>query len=210
MTRTGRPRSSAADDSILRAARQLLVERGIAAASMEEIARTAGVSKVTVYRRWSSREDLLAAAVESASGDMPGRASPGAEARDLDPAMSFAQMSSLIEAALPAAAHTMASFEYRALLAQAFGSRFTHPGIMVAFWDNHIVPRRNVAIPMLHKAVAEKHLPANTDVESLIDMTVGSLLYRLLQPGEISPEELLEYLRRIYRQAGLLAVRSEG
>ncbi len=204
MTRPGRPRNSEADVAILRAARELLVERGVAGASIEEIARRAKVSKVTVYRRWSSREALLAAAVESSAGGLPGRTHPGADRADLDPGMSYATMTALIEEALPLAARTLVTDEYRALLAQAFGSRFTHPAIMAMYWDGHILPRRRVAIPVLQRAVAEGHLPASADVELLIDMTVGALLYRLLQPGDISPAEMLDYLRRLYRQAGLI------
>ncbi len=204
MTRSGRPRSSSADTAILHAARRLLIERGVSGASIEEIARRAGVSKVTVYRRWSSREVLLAAAVESSADGIPGRTHATADPDDLDPDMSYARMSSMIEAALPRAARTLATEDYRALLAQAFGSRFTHPAIMAAYWNNHILPRRHVAIPILQRALAEGHLPDGTDVEALVDMTVGALLYRLLQPGDIAPEQLLDYMRRLYRQAGLI------
>jgi AcrR family transcriptional regulator len=182
-----------------------MVERGIAGASIEEVARRAGVSKVTVYRRWTSREDLLAAAIESSAEGMPGRTHAEAAASELDPAMTYGQMTMIIESALPEAARTLVTTEYRALLAQAFGSRFTHPAIMAAYWSNHILPRRQVAIPVLNRAVTEGHLPADSDVEAMIDMTVGALLYRLLQPGDITPEQMLDYLRRVYRRSGLLS-----
>ncbi|MFC7406669.1 TetR/AcrR family transcriptional regulator [Georgenia alba] len=204
MTRVGRPRSAAADAAILRAARELLVERGIGGASIEEVARRAGVSKVTVYRRWDSREALLAAAIESSADGLPGRTHTEADAAELDPEMTYDEMVTLVAAALPRAAEILASEEYRALLAQAFGSRFTHPEIMAAYWENHIVPRRRVAIPILARAVAEGRLPPETDVEAVLDMTIGALLYRLLRPGEITPAEMLDHLRRVYRQAGLL------
>ncbi|MFC7621461.1 TetR/AcrR family transcriptional regulator [Microlunatus sp. GCM10028923] len=204
MTRPGRPRSSEADAAILRAARELMIDKGIAGASIEEVARRAGVSKVTVYRRWTAREDLLAAAIESTAEGIPGRTDAEAATGEPDAALTYDQLSMIIEAALPEAAGTLVTTEYRALLAQAFGSRFTHPAIMAAYWNNHILPRRTVAIPVLERAVAEGHLPADTDVEVIIDMTVGALIYRLLQPGDITPEEMHQYLRRIYRQAGLL------
>jgi len=54
----GRPRSEAADRAILRAATDLLAERGLAGMSMEEVAARAGVGKATVYRRWRSRGAL--------------------------------------------------------------------------------------------------------------------------------------------------------
>jgi AcrR family transcriptional regulator len=53
------------DTAILRATFELFVERGIDGASIEQIAKRAGVGKLTVYRRWSSKEEVLAQAIES-------------------------------------------------------------------------------------------------------------------------------------------------
>lgn len=55
----GRPRDPAADQAILDAARDLLARKGFTGTSMDEIARTAGVGKDTLYRRWKSKEELV-------------------------------------------------------------------------------------------------------------------------------------------------------
>jgi AcrR family transcriptional regulator len=58
-----------ADDrpqEILVAALAVFVERGFAAARLEEVAKRAGVSKGTLYLYFSSKEDLLKALVQSA------------------------------------------------------------------------------------------------------------------------------------------------
>ena len=55
----GRPRDPAADQAILDAARDVLARKGFTGTSMDEIARRAGVGKDTLYRRWSSKEDLV-------------------------------------------------------------------------------------------------------------------------------------------------------
>lgn len=58
-----------ADDrpqEILEAALAVFVERGFAAARLEEVARRAGVSKGTLYLYFSSKEELLQALVQSA------------------------------------------------------------------------------------------------------------------------------------------------
>src|SRR5262249_58597669 len=62
----GRPGSPVVDQAILRAALELFIEHGVAGASIEKIAKRAGVAKTSVYRRWSSREALLAQAIEAA------------------------------------------------------------------------------------------------------------------------------------------------
>ncbi|THV41948.1 TetR/AcrR family transcriptional regulator [Glycomyces buryatensis] len=62
----GRPRSQAVSRSIIDAALDLIAERGtIKDVSMEAVAERSGVSKATIYRRWSSKEELVAEAVES-------------------------------------------------------------------------------------------------------------------------------------------------
>ena len=77
--------------------------------------------------------------MESARGEIP---NPGTD--DLD-GMSYAEISQVIVDVLPVSARTLAEPGYRAMLAQVFGSSVTHPGVMAAFWQNHILPRRRTA-----------------------------------------------------------------
>ena len=58
-TKRGRPRDPAVDQAILDAAKSVLACKGFTGASMDEIARQAGVGKDTLYRRWKSKEDLV-------------------------------------------------------------------------------------------------------------------------------------------------------
>ena len=57
--RQGSRRDPAIDAAALAATRQLLVERGYAATTIDLIAATAGVSRPAVYRRWSSKAQLV-------------------------------------------------------------------------------------------------------------------------------------------------------
>ncbi|MFF5365167.1 TetR/AcrR family transcriptional regulator [Streptomyces scabiei] len=61
----GPARDAARDARIIEAALDLLAEAGYAALTMGEVAVRAEVAKATVYRRWASREDLVADALES-------------------------------------------------------------------------------------------------------------------------------------------------
>lgn len=72
----GRPRSKAVEQAILEAVLMLL-EDGVPLAelSVESIARTAGVGKAAIYRRWSDKEDLFVdviRAAEPAERELPG------------------------------------------------------------------------------------------------------------------------------------------
>lgn len=47
----------------------MLAEVGYAGLTMDAVARTAGVSKATIYRRWSSKADLLVSLIDTASDE---------------------------------------------------------------------------------------------------------------------------------------------
>ncbi|BDV31569.1 TetR/AcrR family transcriptional regulator [Microbacterium terricola] len=63
---SGPPRDPARDALILRAATELLAEGGYTALTMDKAAARAGVGKATVYRRWPSRAELAAEALDHA------------------------------------------------------------------------------------------------------------------------------------------------
>jgi AcrR family transcriptional regulator len=61
--RAGRPRDPRVDEAVRAAALDLLVDEGYQATSIQAIARRAGVSAPSIYRRWSSKAELIEAAV---------------------------------------------------------------------------------------------------------------------------------------------------
>jgi AcrR family transcriptional regulator len=68
----GRPRSEAVSHAILEAALDLIAEHeNTTDVSVEAIADRSGVSKASIYRRWSSKEEILAAAMESIKAPLP-------------------------------------------------------------------------------------------------------------------------------------------
>ena len=67
--RAGRPRDTALDQAILNSVRELLIERGYQALSVQEVTRRCGVHVRTITRRWSTKPALVAAAI--LGGDEP-------------------------------------------------------------------------------------------------------------------------------------------
>ncbi|WP_186316048.1 TetR-like C-terminal domain-containing protein [Catellatospora sichuanensis] len=61
----GPARDETRNARIIEAVLDLIVESGYADLTMGAVAARAGVAKATVYRRWASREDLVADALES-------------------------------------------------------------------------------------------------------------------------------------------------
>ena len=57
--RQGSRRDPSIDVAVMAATRRLLVKRGYAATTIDLIATTAGVSRPAVYRRWSSKAQLV-------------------------------------------------------------------------------------------------------------------------------------------------------
>lgn len=191
----GRPRDPAVDAAILRAAYDLFIERGIDGAGIERIAKRADVGKLTVYRRWSSKEDLVAQAIEAAveQAEWPS-----------NDRLAELPVRDLAERILDQQAETAASPEFRALVARIFGSSVSHPSLMETYWRHYVVPRRRATAALLERAKKDGTLPADTDVEVLIDMLAGAVVYRVLQPGPPGAAEMRRYLRVLYHQAGLL------
>src|SRR5258705_3156380 len=67
----GRPRSGTADRAILDAALALLAEAGVIGLTMSAVVSRSGVARATVYRRYPTREALIAATLAQVKGREP-------------------------------------------------------------------------------------------------------------------------------------------
>src|ERR1700704_4657399 len=88
--RRGRPRSVETTNAILESAYALMATTGLAATSIDAIARHSNVSKMTIYKWWPSREALLIDAfLNQASLMLPlsGTGKPATGLKPPDPAL---------------------------------------------------------------------------------------------------------------------------
>jgi AcrR family transcriptional regulator len=190
----GRPRDPAADEAILRAALELFVEHGVEGASFEQIARRAGVARTTVYRRWSSREDLLAQAMEVAR-EAPER-SLTAAARVPLRRMADELINALSEMATRRG--------YLRTVAKLVGSVPDSPKLMSVYWNTYLIPRRRMVAEIIGRARARGAIAKDADSETLLDMIGGAIMYHLLiRPGRKNRKEMRAYIRRLLHHAGL-------
>ena len=59
------PRPNSSTDEILVTTVQLIAELDVSGVTVDLVAEKTGVSKATIYRRWPSRDDVVAAAFQS-------------------------------------------------------------------------------------------------------------------------------------------------
>jgi AcrR family transcriptional regulator len=83
--RSGRPRNDKREGEIIGVVASLLAERGYEGVTFEEVARRAGASKATLYRRWNSRREMVVAAIKAgpARREGPGEIDTGSLRGDL-------------------------------------------------------------------------------------------------------------------------------
>src|SRR6516225_6106642 len=187
----GRPRSNAADQAILRAALKVFIERGVEAASIEQIADYAGVARTTLYRRWSAKQALIAQAIASARGEEQRRAA------------NRAKMSKSPEPLIDALADIITRTEYRRLTARLIGSVPSCPELMATYWNNYLLPRRPVMLDLIKVARDQGIVRDDCDPEMLLDLISGAIIHHLLvRPGKRTRSEMRAYLRRAVRQMG--------
>jgi len=87
----GRPRNAALDGLILEAVRDLLVESGYHALSVQEVTRRCNVHVRTIARRWPTKAELVTAAI--AGGDDPRTNLPAATGRLRDDVRALVEVS---------------------------------------------------------------------------------------------------------------------
>ncbi|MFG3189099.1 TetR/AcrR family transcriptional regulator [Streptomyces omiyaensis] len=175
--RRGRPRSEAAERAIFDAVIGLM-EGGVPLGdiSIERIARTAGVGKATIYRRWSGKEDLLVELIRSV--EPPDPELPGTSVRDdLVMLLEFMRRRGLAKRS-------------SALLRNMFAQMQAHPRLWDQYRRTAIEPRRRLGLQVLERGVASGEVRADLDLELVHDLFVGPLLLRtVLQPdADLAPD----------------------
>jgi AcrR family transcriptional regulator len=180
--RPGRPRSARADRAILAAALELFAEVGPDAMSIEGVAERAGVGKTTIYRRWSSKEELVSAAVGTLSEDL---SAPDAGTVRDDLVGLARQM-----------IRTLASEPTGRVLPRIASEMASGSSIGRTYARTVLGPRRELVGAVLRRGLERGELRADLDVELAIDELIGPLIVRRLLggPGSATTGSLPEHL----------------
>ncbi|PSN14005.1 TetR family transcriptional regulator [filamentous cyanobacterium CCT1] len=186
----GRPRSARAHQAIQQATLALLGEVGFAAMSIEAIAARAGVGKATIYRRYSSKDELVADAIESIRE----------EVQLPDTGRLWTDLEALIE---NAAQITLTPLG-RQSVAMILSSAASHPTFAQLYWDKYLEPRRRAFAIVIERAKARGEVAADLDPGLVFDAMSGIMLYATIFPPVAEPWQA--YVRRAL---GLIVAESE-
>jgi AcrR family transcriptional regulator len=176
----GRPRSAQSQQAILQAALELLAEVGFAAMSMDAIAARAGVGKTTIYRRYASKEELVADAIESIREEIV--------------IPDTGNLQSDIDTLIQNAAQITLNPIGRQTVAMIISSASSNPQFAQIYWTKYLQPRRKAFAVVLERAKARKEIQADLDSDLIFDTMSGIMLYALIfQPPS---ESWTTYVRR--------------
>ena len=174
----GRPRGRHVTDAVLEATLVELATAGLEGLSVERVARGAEVNKTTIYRRWPTREALIAAALEGVLDDLAAHAPDTGSLRG-DLIGLLERLARLV--ATPggrAVARAALSNHAEASVAELAARRLEQHGAAA-------IP------PLMARAQARGEWRDGVAGPHLLHTLVGAVLHRaLLEHGEITPDWL--------------------
>ena len=163
----GRPRSEKAHNAILEAAAELLLEKGLAAVSMDAVATRAGVSKATIYRWWPTKETLALDALYHEWAAVPPPRDTGTLRGDL---LSLLRPWARLASKRP----------YGRVIAALVTEAQTDPAFARQYRARFVEPRRDQARAIFRQAIDRGEIPADTKIEIALDLLYGPVYHRLL------------------------------
>jgi AcrR family transcriptional regulator len=165
-TRRGRPRSVETTNAILQSAYTLMATTGLAATSIDAVARHSNVSKMTIYKWWPSREALLIDAfLNHASVMLPLSGSGNPATRLRRHAAAYA------EALLG---------EFGRVQLAVISECISKTGSAEIFYERYLWHRRTPIIEMIAAGQQDGSIGAVGAPEDLYDAIYGSLFYRYI------------------------------
>lgn len=172
------PRPRAPEDAILRTTVELIAEHGVSGVTVDTVAAMAGVGKATIYRRWGSRARLVHAAIQGVQRPL---VEPDTGSLRDDLVLLLRQLVAYLNR--PDSGMVFTSFvdaSARDPELQALRRETERQG-------------RAVYERVIRRGIERGDLPADVDVQLLIDLLISPFVYRRVlaqspvRPGDIVP-----------------------
>ena len=168
MRSRGRPRDPETDQAILTATLAMIAEQGYTNLALTEVAKRAGVSTATLYRRWPSKAPLVLDALRTLilTITLP---DTGDTQQDLT-------------VFLTERIQTLSS-PLLGQLIPALTAEAQHNRSFAELFSNLQAPVRQQAFTLFDRGIARGDLPATLDRELALDLLLGPITFRLFVGG---------------------------
>ncbi|MFF5917207.1 TetR/AcrR family transcriptional regulator [Streptomyces flavochromogenes] len=169
--RRGRPRSEGVEQAVFDAVVGLLDEGvPLAELSIERIARTAGVGKATIYRRWTGKEELFVDLLRSVEPP--------------DPVLSGTSVRGDLVVLLESLRERGVAKRTSSLLHNVFAQMQLYPRLWEVYHHTVIEPRRRLSLDTVRRGMEQGEIRDDLDIEFVTDLLTGPLLLRtVIRPG---------------------------
>lgn len=176
MTTSMSPRAARSRDKMLRAATELIVESGPRAVTVDAVAEASGVAKSTLYRHWSSRDEML---VDVVRCNVPDLVEP-------DLSGGFADA---LSAYLSSAAAALSDPEWSRMIPSLMSLRVSMPELADVV-DADRTAKTDVLRRILDLGAAEGVIPADLDPIDIEKLLFGPMFFTAL----LGDHERVEHL----------------
>lgn len=173
----GRPLRREVDEAIVEATVAVLTEKGLRGLTMGDVAARAGVGKATIYRRWPSKEALVAALIRERVAELP--APNTGSVRD--------DLARYLEALIQLLSRPPAPEVLKSLVAEMARNAALREPFQAA-----VAARRAITRAILARGVGRGELRADMNYDLALDMLVGPSYFRLLVSGDPIPADYAE------------------
>lgn len=170
-----------------------LARTGYARLSMEGVARRAGVGKAALYRRWKSKQELVAAVL----GELLDH--------NLPPFPDTGSLEGDVREFLMRTRAELAEGRTQRILLDMVAEMARVPALTDRLWPAAAGPRRRAAEVMLRRAHERHEIAADIDHDLAIDLLIAPLLFRIATRGGAALDDA--HLDRLVRAtiAGIAA-----
>jgi AcrR family transcriptional regulator len=182
--RRGRPLDVQRDELIHNMTLKLMGEIGYDALSVERVAKEAGVSKATIYRRYPNKMEMVLESLEHNLFDPP-MPNTGNGFDDLQLMAKLIVTYALTDRA-------------RCMFGCMMMARSRHPELAEAMRKRVVGPRRARGKEVIDRCVERGELPDNTPVELLMDMIFGPLFIRHARGDEVSESDAAILVEKVW------------
>jgi len=170
----GRPRSAQADQAIIDAIVDLLVDRGYREVTIEAVAARAGVAKTTIYRRWPSKAEMVVEAISACKGDC----------LEVEP-----WTGKTVACTLVGMLSRLSCSRVARILTGLAVEMAHNEELAVAVREGLLKPNREVVLATLQRGIDKGELRSDANLEVVADLLVGPMFFRILVSGaEVTPE----------------------